>query len=101
MKKYIALLILAVCPFIGLKATHFPVLTFKSVKCIEHNDTSIYVLTQEGLEVINKATLKKTVYNMVALYFLIDLVISLIYVLQNRTTSLIRQSVITMFICKA
>ena len=70
MKKYLALLILAVCPFIGLKATHFPVLTIKSAKWIEHNDTSIYVLTQEGLEVINKATLTKTVYNIETGYFM-------------------------------
>ena len=63
MKKYIALLILAVCPFIGLKATHFPAYTTHSVKCLAHDATNIYVLRPDGLEVINKDTGEKTVFD--------------------------------------
>lgn len=63
MKKYLALLILAVCPFVGLKATHFPAYTTHSVKCLAHDATNIYVLRPDGLEVVNKATGEKTVYD--------------------------------------
>ena len=70
MRKYLILLLFAMCPTICIQANHFPTSSYKSVKCIEHNDTSIYILKPEGLEVVNKITGKKTVYNMQTGYFM-------------------------------
>ena len=55
--------------FIRLQARLYPVVTIHSVKCIEHNDTSIYVLRPDGLKVVNKLTGKITVYDMSTGYF--------------------------------
>ena len=69
MKKYLLLALLIASAFIGLQARNYPVLTVHSVKCIEHNDTSIYVLRPNGLKVVNKLTGKITVYDMSTGYF--------------------------------
>ena len=69
MKKYIALLILAVCPFIGLKATHFPAYKAVSIKCISHDSLNIYILNQQGIEIFNKSTGTSTLYNKETGYF--------------------------------
>lgn len=69
MRKYLILALLIANSFIGLQARNYPVLTVHSVKCIEHNDTSIYVLRPDGLEVINKLTGKITLYDMSTGYF--------------------------------
>lgn len=63
MRKQLVLILLMACPFIGLQATHFPALTTHSVKCLAHDATNIYVLRPDGLEIVNKTTGKKTVYN--------------------------------------
>ena len=69
MRKYLLLALLIASSFINLQARHFPVVTIHSVKCIEHNDTSIYILMQKGVEVINKSTGKRTVYDLSTGYF--------------------------------
>ena len=69
MKKYIALLFLAVCPFIGLKATHFPAYKAVSIKCISHDSLNIYILNQQGIEIFNKSTGTSTLYNKETGYF--------------------------------
>ena len=69
MRKYLLLALLIASTFIGLQARNYPVLTVHSVKCIEHNDTSIYVLRPDGLKVVNKLTGKITVYDMSTGYF--------------------------------
>ena len=69
MRKQLVLILLMACPFMAVHATHYPVATVHSVKCIEHNDTSIYVLMPEGIEVINKVTGRKTVYKKETGYF--------------------------------
>ena len=69
MRKYLLLALLIASTFIGLQARNHPVLTVHSVKCIEHNDTSIYVLRPNGLKVVNKLTGKITVYDMSTGYF--------------------------------
>ena len=69
MRKYLLLALLIASSFIGLQAKHYPVVTIHSVKCIEHNDTSIYILMLKGVEVINKSTGKRTVYDLSTGYF--------------------------------
>ena len=69
MRKYLLLALLIASTFIRLQARNHPVLTVHSVKCIEHNDTSIYVLRPNGLKVVNKLTGKITVYDMSTGYF--------------------------------
>ena len=69
MRNHLVLFLLLACPFIAAHATHYPVATVHSVKCIEHNDTSIYVLMPEGIEVINKVTGQKTIYKRETGYF--------------------------------
>ena len=69
MRKYLLLALLIASSVIGLQARNHPVLTVHSVKCIEHNDTSIYVLRPNGLKVVNKLTGKITVYDMSTGYF--------------------------------
>ncbi len=69
MRKYLLLALLIASTFIRLQARNYPVLTVHSVKCIEHNDTSIYVLRPDGLKVVNKLTGKITVYDMSTGYF--------------------------------
>ena len=69
MRKYLLLALLIASSFISLQARNHPVLTVHSVKCIEHNDTSIYVLRPNGLKVVNKLTGKITVYDMSTGYF--------------------------------
>ena len=69
MRKYLLLALLIASTFIRLQARLYPVATIHSVKCIEHNDTSIYVLRPNGLKVVNKLTGKITVYDMSTGYF--------------------------------
>ena len=69
MRNHLVLFLLLACPLISAQATHYPVATVHSVKCIEHNDTSIYVLMPEGIEVINKVTGQKTIYKRETGYF--------------------------------
>ena len=69
MRKYLLLALLIASSFISLQARHYPVVTIHSVKCIEHNDTSIYILMLKGVEVINKSTGKSTVYDLSTGYF--------------------------------
>lgn len=69
MKSHLLLLLLIACPFLGVQATHFPALTTHSVKCLAHDATNIYVLKPDGLEVVNKVTGEKTVYNMESGHF--------------------------------
>ena len=69
MRKYLLLALLIASTFIRLQARLYPVVTIHSVKCIEHNDTSIYVLRPDGLKVVNKLTGKITVYDMSTGYF--------------------------------
>ena len=69
MKKALILLILAISSFVSLHATHFPAYKAASIKCITHDSSNIYILNQQGIEIFNKSTGKRTFYNKETGYF--------------------------------